>query len=62
MSWLKTPQGQVDLDGEINKCEKKLALARMNLTKIKKIEAQEDYESTVPTSVRLANEDKVCLA
>ena len=54
-----SPQGQVDLDGEINKCEKKLALAKMNLSKIEKIEAQGDYESTVPENVRLANEDKV---
>ena len=52
------PQGQVDLDGEINKCEKKLALAKMNLSKIEKIEAQGDYETTVPANVRSANEDK----
>ncbi len=31
----------------------------MNLTKIVKIESQEDYESTVPSTVRLANEEKV---
>lgn len=30
----------------------------MNLTKIVKIESQEDYESTVPSTVRLANEEK----
>ena len=52
-------QGQVDLDGEINKCEKKLALAKMNLSKIEKVESQADYESTVPANVRLANDEKV---
>ena len=52
-------QGQVDIDGEINKCEKKLALAQMSLSKIVKVEAQADYESTVPANVRLANEEKV---
>ena len=52
-------QGQVDLDGEINKCEKKLALAKMNLSKIKKFESQADYETTVTENVRLANDEKV---
>ena len=52
-------QGQVDLDGEINKCEKKLALAKMNLSKIEKFESQADYETTVPENVRLANDEKV---
>ena len=49
----------MDLDGEIIKCEKKLALAKMNLSKIEKVESQADYESTVPANVRLANEEKV---
>lgn len=31
----------------------------MNLAKIVKIESQDDYESTVPSTVRLANEEKV---
>ena len=52
-------QGQVDIDGEINKREKKLALAKMNLSKIEKVESQADYESTVPANVRLANDEKV---
>ena len=52
-------QGQVDIDGEINKCEKKLALAQMNLSKIEKVEQQADYEATVPENVRLGNEEKV---
>jgi valyl-tRNA synthetase len=49
----------VDLGVEIGKCEKKLDLARMNLEKIKKVEAQADYEETVPANVRLLNEDRV---
>lgn len=49
----------VDLDVEISKCEKKLDLARLNLNKITKIEAQADYEETIPVNVRLANEEKV---
>ena len=51
----------MDIDGEINKCEKKLALAKMNLSKIEKVESQADYESTVPANVRLANDEKVGL-
>ncbi|CDO68942.1 hypothetical protein BN946_scf185000.g85 [Trametes cinnabarina] len=51
-------RGQVDIDSEITKCEKKLALAQMNLSKIVKTESQEDYGSTVPANVRLANEEK----
>lgn len=52
-------QGLVDLDAEINKCEKKLELAILNLDKIRKIEAQADYEETVPANVRVTNEEKV---
>ncbi len=52
-------QGQVDIEAEINKCEKKLALAKMNLSKVEKVESQADYESTVPANVRQANEEKV---
>ncbi|GJE94069.1 valyl-tRNA synthetase-like protein [Phanerochaete sordida] len=51
-------RGLVDLDAEIAKCEKKLHLAKLNLDKILKIESQADYESTVPSDVRLANEEK----
>ena len=53
-------QGLVDLEKEINKCEKKLDLARLNLQKIVKIESQPEYEETVPANVRTANDDKVC--
>ena len=52
-------QGLVDLEKEINKCEKKLDLARLNLQKIVKIESQPEYEETVPANVRTANDDKV---
>jgi valyl-tRNA synthetase len=48
----------VDIDVEIAKCDKKLDLAKMNLTKIQKVESQPDYEQTVPPDVRLINEDK----
>ncbi|EIM85152.1 uncharacterized protein STEHIDRAFT_169949 [Stereum hirsutum FP-91666 SS1] len=51
-------RGLVDLDVEISKCEKKLDLARLNLNKITKIEAQPDYEETIPANVRLSNEEK----
>ena len=49
----------VDLDVEIAKCDKKLDLAKMSLDKILKVEAQADYETTIPENVRLANEEKV---
>lgn len=48
----------MDLDNEIAKAEKKLALARLNLDKIVKVESQPDYEVTVPSNVRLGNEEK----
>lgn len=54
-------QGLVDLDVEIAKCEKKRDLARMNLQKIVKVEAQADYAETVPENVRGANEEKVSI-
>ena len=52
-------QGLIDLDAEIAKCEKKLQLARLNLDKVRKVEAQPDYAETVPENVRSINEDKV---
>jgi valyl-tRNA synthetase len=51
-------RGQIDLDVEIGKCEKKLDLAQMGLAKIHKVESQADYAVTVPSDVRLINEDK----
>lgn len=44
---------------EIAKCDKKLDLAKMSLDKVLKVEAQPDYETTIPANVRLANEEKV---
>jgi valyl-tRNA synthetase len=52
-------QGLIDLDAEIAKCEKKLQLAQLNLDKVRKVETQPDYAETVPTNVRLINEDRV---
>jgi valyl-tRNA synthetase len=49
----------VDLDLEISKCDKRLEIARQSLEKITRIERQADYEDTVPSNVRIANEDKV---
>ncbi|KII90336.1 hypothetical protein PLICRDRAFT_136533 [Plicaturopsis crispa FD-325 SS-3] len=51
-------RGLVNLDVEIAKCDKKLDLARLNLGKIQKIEAQVDYEQNVPENARLQNEEK----
>ncbi|KAF8638127.1 hypothetical protein AX17_002426 [Amanita inopinata Kibby_2008] len=51
-------KGLVDLDAEIGKCEKKLDLARLNLSKIAKVESQPNYLDTVPENVRLDNEGK----
>jgi len=51
-------RGLVDLEKEINKCEKKLDFARLNLQKIVKIESQPEYEETVPANVRTANDDR----
>jgi valyl-tRNA synthetase len=54
-------KGLVDLDVEISKCDKKLDLAKLNLSKVLKVESQADYQATVPENVRLANEEKVRL-
>ncbi|KAI9432156.1 hypothetical protein BJY52DRAFT_1231946 [Lactarius psammicola] len=51
-------RGLVDLDAEVAKCEKKLQLARLNLDKVRKVEAQSDYVETIPENVRLMNEDR----
>jgi valyl-tRNA synthetase len=56
MCWL---QGLVDLDVEIAKADKKLQLAQMNLEKVRKVEAQPDYENIIAADVRLLNEEKV---
>ncbi|KAK0206866.1 tRNA synthetases class I-domain-containing protein [Desarmillaria ectypa] len=46
-------RGLVDLDHEIAKCEKKLDIARLNLSKLAKFENE-----TLPENVRLANDEK----
>ncbi|KAH9840743.1 tRNA synthetases class I-domain-containing protein [Rhodofomes roseus] len=51
-------RGQVDLDSEIFKSQKKLDLARINLNKARKMESPADYEQSVPADVRAANEEK----
>ncbi|THG98479.1 hypothetical protein EW026_g3716 [Hermanssonia centrifuga] len=51
-------RGLVDLDVEIDKCDKKLRLAQMSLQKIQKMESQPDYEETAPANAKLANEDR----
>lgn len=52
-------QGLVDLDSEIAKCDKKLGLATLNAEKLRKIEAQPDYETMIPEAVRASNSEKV---
>ncbi|KAF8332211.1 tRNA synthetases class I-domain-containing protein [Amanita rubescens] len=51
-------KGLVNLEAEINKCDKKLDLARLNMAKVVKVESQPDYLVTVPEDVRLSNEEK----
>ncbi|KAJ7609088.1 tRNA synthetases class I-domain-containing protein [Roridomyces roridus] len=51
-------RGQVNLDAEIAKCDKKLDVAQLSLQKLVKAESQPDYETTVPESVRLGNAEK----
>lgn len=52
----------MDLDAEILKCEKKLDVATLNADKLRKVEMQPEYETTVPETVRLANAEKVGLS
>jgi len=52
-------RGQVDLDVEIAKCDKKLSVAELEAKKLRKVVTQADYETTVPESVRLANDEKL---
>lgn len=49
----------MDLDAEIDKSDKKLGLAILNLEKLKKIELQPNYEDTIPPNVRMSNKEKV---
>ncbi|KAF8493570.1 valine-tRNA ligase [Gautieria morchelliformis] len=52
-------RGLVDLDSEIAKCDKKLSLATLNAEKLRKIEAQPDYEAMIPEAVRASNSEKL---
>ena len=53
-------QGLIDIDVEIEKCEKKKRVAQIALDRIKKTEAHPNYEQTVDAETRLGNEEKVC--
>ncbi|KAH8113121.1 tRNA synthetases class I-domain-containing protein [Phellopilus nigrolimitatus] len=52
-------RGLVDLDAEIAKCEKKLAVARLAADKLRTLAAVADYEATVPAGVRAGNAEKL---
>lgn len=52
-------QGLVDLDAEIAKSEKKLQLAKLNLSKLKTAEAVPGYEENVPIDAQIMNEERV---
>ena len=49
----------IDIDVEIEKCEKKKKVALLALDRIKKNEAHPNYEQTVDAETRLANVEKV---
>ncbi|KAJ3557339.1 hypothetical protein NM688_g1525 [Phlebia brevispora] len=52
-------RGLIDIDVEIEKCEKKKKVAQIALDKIKKVQAHPNYEQTVDDETRQANEDKL---
>ena len=49
----------MDLDKEIAKCTAKLTIANANADKLRKAQAQENYETAVPEPVRISNAEKV---
>ncbi|EGN97199.1 hypothetical protein SERLA73DRAFT_110363 [Serpula lacrymans var. lacrymans S7.3] len=51
-------RGLINLEAEIAKCDKKINLSRLNFEKVNKVISQPEYEDTVPTTVRAANEEK----
>ncbi|KAF9050760.1 valine-tRNA ligase [Hymenopellis radicata] len=51
-------RGLVNLDVEIAKCDKKLDIARLSLSKIEKLISHAESAGNVPEDVRLANEEK----
>ena len=54
-------QGLIDIDVEIEKCEKKKRVAQLALDKIKKNEAHPTYEQTVDAETRAGNDEKVSI-
>ncbi|KDQ17416.1 hypothetical protein BOTBODRAFT_30213 [Botryobasidium botryosum FD-172 SS1] len=52
-------KGLVDLDAEIEKCEKKLGLVKMNADKIRTAQEKPGYEANIPEDVRSANSEKL---
>lgn len=52
-------QGKVDAKAEIEKLEKKSALATQNREKVYKVTQQNNYETTVKPEVRAMNVDKL---
>lgn len=52
-------QGKVDAQEEISKLEKKQALVVAGADKIRKLAAQDNYETAVKPEVREANKEKV---
>ena len=52
-------QGLIDIDVEIERCEKKKKVSQIALDKIKKNEAHPNYDQTVDDETRAANEEKV---
>ena len=49
----------MNLEAEVAKCDTKIDLARLNLEKLLKMMSQPDYQTTVPETVQLSNEEKV---
>ncbi|KZV99018.1 hypothetical protein EXIGLDRAFT_763016 [Exidia glandulosa HHB12029] len=52
-------RGQVDIDAEIAKIEKKLGTARQEEEKLRKAMTKPDYESSAPAPVQAANKEKL---
>ena len=52
-------QGLIDIDAEIEKCEKKKKVAQMGMEKLKKVQAHPSYAQTVDPETHLVNEEKI---
>ena len=57
--WIPDVQGKVDAVAEIDKLEKKSALAVSNKEKLAKVMSQANYETTVREDVRAGNDEKM---